>query len=83
MLFFWGGDPKCKLHFCGGPGGTLKCNLDPWDVFQIDVFFGGGGGVKNEMRDLAGGSLHFTSVYNFLQIQFCHVLLLLGGGTQM
>ena len=40
----------------------------------------GGGGGKNEMRDLAGGSLHFTTVYNFLQIQFCHVLLLLGGG---
>ena len=74
MLFFGGGDPKCKLHFCGGAGGTLKCNLDPWDVFQMDVFFGGGGGGgKNEMRDLAGGSLHFTTVYNFLQIQFCHV----------
>ena len=48
----------------------------------MDVFFlGGGGGVKNEMRDLAGGSLHFATVYNFLQIQFCHVLLLLGGGN--
>jgi len=35
--------------------------------------------VKNEMRDLAGGSFHFTTVYNFLQIQFCHVILLLGG----
>ena len=44
--FFLGGDRKCKLHFCGGPGGTLKCNLDPWDVFQMDVFFGGGGGEK-------------------------------------
>ena len=42
FFFFWG-DPKCKLHFCGGPGGTPKCNLDPWDVFQMDGFFGGGG----------------------------------------
>ena len=39
--------------------------------------------MKNEMRDLAGGSLHFTTVYNFLQIQFCHVLLLLGGGVMI
>ena len=80
MFFFGGGDPKCNLHFLGGPGGTLKCNLDPWDVFRMDVFFGGGGGGKNETGDLAGGSLHFTTVYNFLQSQFCHVLLLLGGG---
>ena len=51
----------------------------------MDGFFGGGGGggVKNEMRDLAGGSLHFTTVYNFLQIQFCHVILLLGGNPNV
>ena len=27
-------------------------------------FLGGGGGVKNETRDLAHGSLHFTTFYN-------------------
>ena len=30
----------------------------------MDGFFWGGGGVKNETRDLAHGSLHFTTFYN-------------------
>ena len=30
----------------------------------MDGFFGGGGGVKNETRDLARGSLHLTTFYN-------------------
>ena len=43
----------------------------------MDGFFEGGGGVKNETRDLARGSLRFTF---FLQHFFCHVLLLVRGG---
>ena len=67
MCFFFWGDPKCKLHFCGGPGGALKCNLDPWDVLRMDVFFWGGGGgekMKRETWHMVAYTLqHFTTCF--------------------
>ena len=45
----------------------------------MDGFFGGGEeGVKNETRDLARGSLHFTTFYN---IFFVMSYFWLGGGA--
>ena len=47
MCFLRGGTLNVSYIFAGDLGGTLKCNLDPWDVLRMDGFWGGrGGGEK-------------------------------------
>ena len=61
MLFFWGGTLNVSYIFVGDLGGPQNVTWTLGTSSKWMVSLGEGGGVKNEMRDLAGGSLHFCS----------------------